>query len=104
MIVHIVMFKFKDENKTKNIEIVEKKLNELVEKIDVLKSMEVGVDFNGSSRAFDLSLYSTFNTKEDLKTYATHEEHLKVVALIKEFTKESKVVDYIISIPLDQHH
>ena len=96
MIVHIVMFKFKEENRTQNIKIVEQKLGDLVEKIDVLQSMEVGVDFNGSERAFDLSLYSTFESKENLKTYATHPEHLKVVALIKEVTQESKVVDYLV--------
>ena len=94
MIVHIVMFKFKDENKESNIQVVEKKLNDLVAKIPSLKSMEVGINFTDSDRAFDLSLYSTFDTKEDLATYAVHEEHLKVVALIKEVTCESKVVDY----------
>lgn len=96
MIVHIVMFKFKEENKVENIENVQRRLNKLVEKIDVLESMEVGINFNGSERAFDLSLYSTFNTKENLKTYAVHEEHLKVVELIKQVTIESKVVDYIL--------
>jgi len=95
MIVHIVMFKFKDENREANIETVAQKLNALVEKIDVLNFMEVGVDFNESERAFDLSLYSTFNSKEDLKTYAIHTEHLKVVEFIKEVTIETKVVDYI---------
>ena len=95
MIVHIVMFKFKEENREKNIKIVEQKLNDLVKKIDVLQSIEVGVDFNKGQRAFDLSLYSKFESKEDLKSYAIHPEHLKVVALIKEVTQESKVVDYI---------
>ena len=94
MIVHIVMFKFKEENKTQNIQNVREKLNSLVEKISELQSLEVGVDFNQSERAFDLSLYSTFQTKEDLKTYAVHPEHLKVVELIKRVTLESKVVDY----------
>lgn len=94
MIVHIVMFKFKDENKDANIEKVTKKLNALVELIPALKSMEVGVDFSKSERAFDLSLYSTFWDKEDLQVYAVHPEHLKVVELIKEVTLESKVVDY----------
>ena len=95
MIVHIVMFKFKDENKLLNIENVKKKLEELLVKIDVLQSIEVGVDFSDSERSFDLSLYSTFNSKEDLMSYAVHEEHLKVVELIKSVTVESKVVDYI---------
>ncbi|MCD6191609.1 MAG: Dabb family protein [Sulfurimonas sp.] len=94
MIVHIVMFKFKEDNRASNLKIVEEKLNALVSKIDELKSIEVGIDFNQSDRAFDLSLYSTFDSKEDLKAYAVHEEHLKVVSLIKEVTSESKVVDY----------
>ena len=88
------MFKFKQENKASNLKIVEEKLNELVSKIDELKSIEVGIDFNQSERAFDLSLYSTFDSKEDLQAYAVHQEHLKVVSLIKEVTSESKVVDY----------
>lgn len=96
MIVHIVMFKFCEEKKSKNIAEVEKALNALVEKIDVLKSIEVGRDFNQSERAFDLSLYSTFDSKEDLSAYAIHPAHLEVVKLIKNVTTEAKVVDYMI--------
>jgi hypothetical protein len=90
------MFKFKDDNKSSNIKEVTKRLKSLVELIPTLKSMEVGINFTESDRAFDLSLYSTFDTKEDLQTYAVHEEHLKAVELIKAVTSESKVVDYII--------
>lgn len=94
MVVHIVMFKFKEENKEANIQAVVVRLNALVALVPSLKSMEVGVNFTNSDRAFDLSLYSTFETKEDLQTYAIHPEHLKVVELIKSVTLESKVVDY----------
>ncbi|MFA5233284.1 MAG: Dabb family protein [Sulfurimonas sp.] len=96
MIVHIVIFKFRDENKSSNIQEVTKRLNALVELITELKLIEVGVNFTDSERAFDLSLYSTFQTKEDLAAYAIHPEHLKVVELIKSVTLESKVVDYIL--------
>lgn len=94
MIVHIVMFKFRQEHKSENIKQVVKELNSLVDKIDELKSIEVGVDFNGSARAFDLSLYSTFDSKDALACYGSHPEHLKVVELIKEVTSDTKVVDY----------
>ena len=70
-------------------------LEELPKKIEELISMEVGINFDESERAFDLSLYATFKTKEDLKTYAIHPEHLKVVEFIKSVALESKVVDYI---------
>lgn len=96
MIVHIVMFKFKDENKALNLAKVQAKLEKLEELIDGLKSMEVGINFTEADRAMDLSLYSTFETQADLKAYAVHPEHLKVVEFIKEVTIESKVVDYIL--------
>ena len=96
MVVHIVMFQFKEENKRENLELIKKRLEELVQKIESLKSMEVGIDFNHSERAMDLSLYATFEHEAGLKTYATHPAHLEVVAIIKELTIESKVVDYII--------
>ena len=96
MIVHIVMFRFKEENKQVNIAKVKDQLESLEKSIDVLKSMEVGVNFNESERAMDLALYSTFESKEDLQAYAVHEEHLKVVDFIREVTIESKVVDYVL--------
>lgn len=94
MIVHIVMFAFKEENKAENIAKAKAMLEALAEKIEPLLSMEVGIDFNGSERAMDLSLISTFETKEGLDTYATHPAHLEVVDFIKEVTVASKVVDY----------
>ncbi len=94
MIVHIVMFDFKEADKKENITKTKEMLEALQEKIDPLLSMEVGVDFNGSERAMDLSLISTFETKEGLSTYATHPAHLEVVAFIREVTTASKVVDY----------
>ena len=101
MVVHIVMFTFKEENKARNIAKVQDKLEQLEEKIDVLKSMEVGINFNESERAMDLSLYSTFESEDDLKAYAIHPEHLKVVELIREVTVESKVVDYYLDYPVE---
>lgn len=94
MVVHIVMFKFNEENKQENLLVVKSALEELVSKIPMLNEIEVGIDFNQSERAFDLSLYSTFNNKDDLKAYAVHPAHLEVVTLIKSVTTESKVVDY----------
>ena len=96
MIVHIVMFKFKEENRESNILKTKELLNTLVSKIDELISLEVGINFDTADRAFDLSLYSKFATKEDLNSYAVHNEHLKVVAFIKTVVESSKVVDYIV--------
>lgn len=95
MVVHIVMFKFKEENKEKNLQEMKRRLEALLELVPSLKSMEVGIDFSQSPRAFDLSLYSIFDDKDALHAYAIDEEHLKVVEFVKDVTIESKVVDYI---------
>ena len=94
MSVHIVMFKFKEENRDANIAKAKEMLEALTGKVPSLSTMEVGVDFSRTERAFDLSLYSTFESKEGLGEYAVHPAHLEVVAFIKEVTEVSKVVDY----------
>lgn len=95
MIVHIVMFKFKDEEKESNLEKAKRMLEALPEKIETLHAMEVGIDFNRSERAKDLVLTSTFESEEGLSEYATHPAHLEVVAFLKEVTEVSRVVDYV---------
>ncbi len=94
MVVHIVMFRFKEENKEENIARVKRMLEALPDKIDSLRSMEVGVDFLRSERSMDLVLTSTFDDKEGLEAYRVHPAHQEVVALIKEVTLQSRVVDY----------
>lgn len=94
MVVHIVMFAFKEENKQNNLQKTKQMLEALAEKVPGLLSMEVGVDFMHSERSFDLVLTSTFENKEALSVYATHPAHLEVVSFIKEVTSIAKVVDY----------
>jgi len=94
MIVHIVMFQFKEENRDANLARTKTMLEALVGKVPTLLGMEVGIDFSRSERAFDLSLYSTFESKEGLAEYAVHPAHLEVVDFIKQVTVQSKVVDY----------
>jgi antibiotic biosynthesis monooxygenase (ABM) superfamily enzyme len=94
MIVHIVMFKFKEENKQANIIQAKQMLENLLGAVPGLRSMDVGVNFAKEDRAMDLSIITSFATKEDLNAYAVHPEHLKVVEFIKGVVEYSKVVDY----------
>jgi len=95
MVTHIVLFTFKEVNKKQNIFKAKSMIEDLRGKIDFIKSIEVGINFDMAPRAMDLSLHSTFNSVEDLNSYAIHPEHLKVVEFIKSVTEYSKVVDYI---------
>ena len=94
MIKHIVMMKFNDENKNENLKKIKKELECLVDKIDSLQDMEVGLDFMQSERSFDLVLSATFLDKKGLQEYAKHPSHLKVLEQIKKVISVSKVVDY----------
>lgn len=93
MIKHIVMWKLKE----KNIEVLNKIKNDLEglkNKIEEIKAIEVGIDFNGSEAAYDLVLYSEFLNKEDLNIYQNHEEHIKVAGFIISVVTSRAVVDY----------
>jgi len=94
MVTHIVFFKFKDTTTKEQILDIKAKLEKLVELIEPLNSMEVGINFKDSERSMDMSLISTFDKKDGLSIYATHPEHLKVVQIIKELAEYTKVVDY----------
>ncbi len=96
MIVHIVLFKFNDENKDQNIKKTVQLLQQLPNKIKQLKTLEIGVNFDEAPRAMDLSIYTKFDSKEDLDIYANDEYHLEVIEYIKSVTSYTKVCDYII--------
>ncbi|SFZ97595.1 Stress responsive alpha-beta barrel domain protein Dabb [hydrothermal vent metagenome] len=94
MIVHIVLFKFKEENKKANIIQAKQMLENLMGVVPSLRSIDVGVNFAEEDRAMDLSIITAFESKEDLDAYAVHPEHVKVVDFIKTVIEYSKVVDY----------
>lgn len=94
MIVHIVFFKFKEEQKKENIKKSKELLLSLLDTVPTLKLIEVGENFANEERAMDLSIITHFDSVEDLQIYAIHPEHLKVVDFIKQVVEYSKVVDY----------
>ena len=100
LIKHIVMFKLKDSaegaSKTENIQRLKSKLEALEKIIDEIKFFEVGINSINSNVAYDLVLYSKFDTKEDLFSYQKHPEHLKVADFVGNACENRVVVDYTI--------
>lgn len=94
MIVHIVLFSFKEDDKISNIQKAKEMLSALQGNVPSLKHIEVGENFSTENRAMDISIITHFDTKEDLQEYAIHPEHMKVVEFIKQVVEYSKVVDY----------
>jgi uncharacterized protein YaiE (UPF0345 family) len=95
MVKHIVFFKLPETFTQKDFLI--EKLQNLKNDIDLIKALEVGINFAQSERAFDISLTVILPSKEALQEYATHPNHLPVVEFIKSNNIETKVVDYEIA-------
>ena len=93
MVKHIVFFKLKDKNPEVEKELQEKLLS-LKDHIDLLKDIEVGINFKESERAYDLALVTVFENEEDLAAYAAHPYHLEVLKYIKTVVSDTKVVDF----------
>ncbi len=94
MIKHIVMWKFKGERKEENRKKAKELLEALPAVISEIKAFEVGVDIDCSERAFDLVLYSEFESLEALNIYKVHPRHVEVAQFIKDVVEMGKVVDY----------
>jgi hypothetical protein len=98
MINHVVLFKLKEystEEKSKVIAELKTLLEGLKEKIEVVKYLEVGLNYELEAKSYDMVLLSHFETIEDLDEYRVHPEHLKVVKRIGETTVSRAAVDYI---------
>ncbi|MCG6188405.1 Dabb family protein [Maribellus maritimus] len=97
MINHVVLFKLNDYSKQeKQAVIAELKaaLEGLKGKIEEVKYLEVGVNYELEAKSYDLVLISHFESLEDLDVYRVHPEHLKVVKRIGETTSARAAVDY----------
>jgi hypothetical protein len=98
MLHHIVMFKFSEtpgsDQKEKNKLEVKNRLEELPAKIDVIRSMEVGINIVQRARAFDLVLIATFDNLQDLEKYRVHPAHQEFVAYVSQLREQAASVDY----------
>ncbi len=98
MINHIVLFKLKPypaEEKEAILQEVKTLLESLQEKIDVLKYIEVGINYELESKSHDLALISHFASVEDLDAYRVHPEHVKVTHRMAEVVESRAAVDFI---------
>ena len=93
MIRHIVFIKVPNRDEAIKAE-VQKRLLGMKGKIDVLKNIEVGLNFSQEERAFDVALITDFDTKEGLNAYATDPVHVEVLTYLKSLPVETKVIDF----------
>jgi hypothetical protein len=98
VIKHIVLWRLKDfaEGATKQQNAVKVKamLEAMHGKIPGMLTLEVGLNFETSETASDISLYTEFESLEALNAYQDHPMHMKVKDFLPLVRAERRVVDY----------
>ncbi len=94
MIKHVVMWKFKTEVTDADKLEMKRQLESLKGVVPMLVDIEVGLNFSDCPPAKDMVLYTVFQTLEDLRAYAAHPAHVKVVEFVKPLVSERAVVDF----------
>lgn len=94
MIKHIVCFKLKDNSPEKKEE-AKARLLSMKGNVNLLRDIEVGADFLGSQRSYDIILQVTLDDKNALDLYQKDEYHCSYVKTYMHQVMESSVaIDY----------
>jgi hypothetical protein len=94
MIRHVVFFKFKPEAGAADRKAVLNQLRALPDKIDVIRSFEVGEDVLHLARSWDAVLIGTYDDLQALDIYTRHDDHMEVVLKIRELCDAVGSVDF----------
>lgn len=95
MVKHIVMFRLKglDDERIAVASRFKEALIKLPEVIDVLESIEVGINQNPAEQ-WDVVLTATVPTMADVEVYAKHPAHVAAAGLLGEYKEMRACVDY----------
>ena len=98
MVRHVVMFKLKEfaspAEKQAKLDEIKTKLEALIDKIDVLRKIEVKFNCN-PEETWDLILITELDSLADVNTYANHPEHMAVAkGIIGPVKADRACVDY----------
>lgn len=96
MIKHIVCFKLKNPSE-ENLKKTKEILLSMKDNVELLRGIEVGVDFLHSERSYDIILEVLLDSKEALDAYQEHPYHVDVVKAHMHAVREASIaVDYVI--------
>ncbi|PYT06440.1 MAG: stress responsive protein [Acidobacteria bacterium] len=93
MIRHVVFFKFKPESAADRTEVLDQ-LRALPDKINVIRSFEVGEDVLHSARSWDAVLIAAYDDLQALDIYTRHDDHVEVALKLREICDAVASVDF----------
>lgn len=100
MLVHIVMWRFKEfaegAAKEENAKKMKEGLEALMGVVPQLKYVQVGIDFKHTAMSYDAVLISHFENEEALAAYKIHPAHVAVSDFCKKIRESRVVCDYFV--------
>ncbi|MFQ5428094.1 MAG: Dabb family protein [Thermodesulfobacteriota bacterium] len=93
MIIHIVLFKFKERTEAHINESLEN-LRGLMGKVPSLKALTVGEDVVQGERSYDVGIIAGFEDLAGLESYRSHPEHVIVANRLKEISESIVALDF----------
>lgn len=98
MIKHIVMWTLKDGvdgmSKDEIAHYLKREIENMRDLVPEISYIEAGINFNHGPIAYDLCLYSEFESEDALAAYQDNADHKKVKNLIVKFAENGVVADY----------
>ena len=96
MLEHLVLFKFKQDASTAQINEAISQLQQLPSKIDDIVELSCGKNFSDRSQGFEYGLRVLLKDKDALERYQKHQSHVSVVEnKVKPILESILAVDYI---------
>ena len=94
MIKHVVFFKFKPEAAISDRKAALDGLRALPDRIDVIRSFEVGENVVSSPRSWDAVLIGEYDDLASLDSYSRHQAHVDAAMKIRDLCEAVGAVDY----------
>jgi len=95
MIRHVVFFKFKPDIGAADRQAGISALRGLPDKIDFIRTFELGEDVLRLPRSWDLVLIATYDDLDALHAYTVHPDHVPVAELLRGLCVSVGSVDFV---------
>ena len=96
MVKHIVFWKLKSAGagRAQGAQRIKALLESLRGRVEGMRHLEVGINFEASDAAWDVALYCEFDSRSALDAYQDHPAHVAVKGEIGALRESRAVVDY----------
>jgi len=94
MIIHIALFKFKNEIPKEQVEKAMEEVRDFKDKIPQIVEIYAGKNFSKHSQGFTHAIVIKFKSREDIDAYRAHPNHKPIADKLENMEEDSIGVDF----------